>query len=174
MAWEQSEVDLSELPTASAVATEEGRILGTPGYMSPEQVRGKAVDKQTDIWLIDDVRDAKRFTFDPALDSRPVWSPDGKRVAFDSIRKDVYNLYWKLSSGARADELLLESDQNKAAYDWSSDGRFLLFRSQDPQTGADLWVLPVSGDKSRSLSCRLPMTNATGSSPPTANGSRTS
>ncbi|OLC34443.1 MAG: hypothetical protein AUH28_09125 [Acidobacteria bacterium 13_1_40CM_56_16] len=152
MAWEQSEVDLSELPTASAVATEEGRILGTPGYMSPEQVRGKAVDKQTDIWLIDDARDAKRFTFDPALDSRPVWSPDGKRVAFDSIRKDVYNLYWKLSSGARADELLLESDQNKAAYDWSSDGRFLLFRSQDPQTGADLWVLPVSGDKSRSLS----------------------
>src|SRR5438876_1792718 len=50
MAWEQSEVDLSELPTVSAVATEEGRILGTPGYMSPEQVRGKAVDKQTDIW----------------------------------------------------------------------------------------------------------------------------
>src|SRR6266516_3071718 len=50
LAWEQSEVDLSELPTASAVATEEGRILGTPGYMSPEQVRGKAVDKQTDIW----------------------------------------------------------------------------------------------------------------------------
>ena len=35
---------------ASGVATEEGRILGTPGYMSPEQVRGKTVDKQTDIW----------------------------------------------------------------------------------------------------------------------------
>src|SRR6266702_4645404 len=50
LAWEPSEVDLPELPPASAVATEEGRILGTPGYMSPEQVRGKAVDKQTDIW----------------------------------------------------------------------------------------------------------------------------
>src|SRR5437667_8163370 len=33
MAWEPSEVDLSELPTASGVATQEGRILGTPGYM---------------------------------------------------------------------------------------------------------------------------------------------
>src|SRR5438876_2378997 len=150
LAWEQSEVDLSELPTASGMTTEVGRILAAPSDMSPAQARVQAVDKQTDIWLIDDARDAKRFTFDPALDSRPVWSPDGKRVAFDSIRKDVYNLYWKLSSGARADELLLESDQNKAAYDWSSDGRFLLFRSQDPQTGADLWVLPVSGDKSRS------------------------
>src|SRR6266566_2027972 len=50
LAWEQSEVDLSELSQPSTVATEEGRILGTPGYMSPEQVRGKAVDKQTDIW----------------------------------------------------------------------------------------------------------------------------
>src|SRR5262249_25542792 len=38
LAWEQSEVDLSELPTASGTVTEEGRILGTPGYMSPEQV----------------------------------------------------------------------------------------------------------------------------------------
>jgi serine/threonine protein kinase len=50
LAWEQSEVDLSELPTASGLATEGGRILGTPGYMSPEQVRGQTVDKQTDIW----------------------------------------------------------------------------------------------------------------------------
>src|SRR5262245_3019660 len=50
MASQHLEVDLSELPTASAIATEEGRFLGTPGYMSPEQVRGTAVDKQTDIW----------------------------------------------------------------------------------------------------------------------------
>src|SRR3989442_40633 len=78
----------------------------------------------------------------------PVWSPDGSRVVFASTRKgSSYNLYWKLSSGAGADELLLESDQNKAPYDWSSDGRFLLFRNNDPQTGFDLWVLPISGDK---------------------------
>src|SRR2546422_1980810 len=50
LAWESSEIDFSELPQASTVATEEGRILGTPGYMSPEQVRGQKVDKQTDIW----------------------------------------------------------------------------------------------------------------------------
>jgi Tol biopolymer transport system component len=46
-----------------------------------------------------------------------------------------------------ADELLLESDQYKSPADWSSDGRFLLFHSADRQTGWDLWVLPVSGDK---------------------------
>jgi Tol biopolymer transport system component len=56
-------------------------------------------------------------------------------------------LYWKLSSGAGSDEQLVESDQPKAPTDWSSDGRFLLFNSLDLQTGFDLWVRPVSGDK---------------------------
>jgi Tol biopolymer transport system component len=102
----------------------------------------------TDIWLLDLLRGVfTRFTFDAANDVNAIWSPDGARIVFQSNRKGVSNLYQRRISGGAAEEELFVSDQDKAPLDWTSDGRFVLFRNTDPKMGYDLWALPFEGPR---------------------------
>ncbi len=120
----------------------------TAPELSPDE-RTIAVDRTVqnnrDVWLIDAGRNAfTRLTFDPAQDNFPVWSPDGKRIAFVSNRKVSYDLYTKPSNGAGGEELLLSTPYGKVPLDWSSDGRYLLYSEADPTTGRDLWALDLT------------------------------
>jgi Tol biopolymer transport system component/tRNA A-37 threonylcarbamoyl transferase component Bud32 len=125
-------------------------VIGEPadGYgnavVSPDQ-RRVAVSRgpagARDIWIVDIARGSStRFTFDPANDDNPVWSPDGTDVVFASNRSGQQKLYIKPSDGSGEERLLI--DQPGVPTSWSKDGRFLLFTSGTPKTAADLWALP--------------------------------
>jgi Tol biopolymer transport system component len=90
-----------------------------------------------------------RFTFGPGISELPIWSPDGNEIVFSSNREGVFNLYRKPANGSREEELLLRTKQNKAAFGWSRDGKFLLYDTSDEPTFVkqDLWVLPMQGDR---------------------------
>jgi tricorn protease len=69
-----------------------------------------------------------RLTSDPARDQNPVWSPDGKWIAFSSNREGgVLQIYRKKASGAGQEERLTEGPLNKFTQDWSHDGRYILY-----------------------------------------------
>jgi len=138
-----------------------GKNLGTAGLpdskpayypeLSPDGQRvafTSNVQQNLDIWIQDLARGGlTRFTFDPANDNVPVWSPDGTRIAFSSLRKGGA-LYVGPSSRPGGEEVLLERasmERARIPQDWSKDGRFLLYREIDPKTSRDLWALPLTG-----------------------------
>jgi eukaryotic-like serine/threonine-protein kinase len=139
----------------------QGKQLGTVGPMASYGVPWLSPDERrvtftgatpeggnSDIWLMDLARgNPTRLTFDQSPDSSPVWSPDGSRILFTSERDGHPNLYQSAASGGSADELLVKSDFRKSSNDWSADGKFILYQEQNPKTGLDLWVFPLSGER---------------------------
>jgi Tol biopolymer transport system component len=102
-----------------------------------------------DIWLFDLVRGVRtRFTFGPGLSDDPVWSPDGKMIAFDSNRTGTYALYQKPSNGTQKEQVIFADPAVKFTTSWSPDGKYVLFDRIDPQAKGktSIWVLPTFGD----------------------------
>jgi Tol biopolymer transport system component len=97
-----------------------------------------------DIWLIDVKRNTRaRLTFDAADDYSPVWSADGRSIAFASNRTGRYDLYRK-EVGGGGEEVMLADPHDKVPFSWSPDGRALLYGAVTPTAFTDLWTLPVS------------------------------
>ncbi len=111
--------------------------------------RGVADTTVGDIWTLDIARNvATRMTLDPGDDQRPIWSPDGTRLAFNSDRKGASgDLYVMRADQPGSEELVLATEAAKTAETWAPDGRSLIFQLSTLQDRSDLWLLPLEGDR---------------------------
>ncbi len=98
--------------------------LGPPGAyntlsVSPDGKRvafglADTAQNNTDIWVHDLTQGTtNRFTFNPAVDDMPVWSPDGTRIVWSSQREGGADLYQRASNLADDETALLKSPEPK-------------------------------------------------------------
>jgi len=115
--------------------------------LSPEGRRvavERSLQNETDLWLLDSTRQTRlTHASDGRLMRLPVWSPDGSRIAFESVRTGSIALSVKPSTGDGEEETLFESPEVKIPCDWSPDGKHLMYYVPNPTSGTDLWVLPL-------------------------------
>jgi serine/threonine-protein kinase len=98
-----------------------------------------------DVWIWDLRRKTfERFTLDPTGNPIPIWSRDGRRLAFGSDRSGVTNLFWQAADGSGAPEQLLQSDRLQMPLTFAPDGR-LLFSADVAGHGRDVHALSLDG-----------------------------
>jgi Tol biopolymer transport system component len=130
--------------------------IGVPGHdvdpaLSPDDSRVAVTRFDSlarvsgDIWVIDAARGVgSRLTSHGGHLS--VWSPDGRRIVFNTRRDGVDALYQKVAGGDGNEELVLAPPTNTWAADWSPDGLLLLFFSKEKES-FELSALPLAGDR---------------------------
>ena len=71
------------------------------------------------------------------------WAPGVYEVEFSDDNGRAYAMV-----ALKAEQLMrLHHEPTHQAADWSRNGRYLLYEEADPKTGADLWALPMEGDR---------------------------
>jgi Tol biopolymer transport system component len=102
----------------------------------------------TDIYIWNLVRETlTRLTFDPAEEDFPLWSPDGKRIAFYSEREGNRGINLKSADGTGSEELIRSfSGQSGFPGFWSDDGGSLLIQQR---SGPNTYIgtLSMEGDR---------------------------
>jgi Tol biopolymer transport system component len=129
-----------------------GKPVGTLGdagdfwalEFSPDRknVAVSRLGPNNDIWIFDTARGLPtRFTFSPAEERNPVWSPDGRSIVYSSDARSQFDLYRKLADGTGNEELLYADGTLKVPASWSPDGKLLMYSRLGSK---EIWVLPVT------------------------------
>ena len=139
-----------------------GKLLGTVGspdryfdevpQISPDGSRiaiARGPLGFEDIWVVNLAGGTEaRLTVDPGGGSEPIWSSDGRAILFQSHRaaKELA-LYLKDAGGAGSENAVEVIARDSHLWDWSRDGRFIVYSTLGTQHASDLWVLPRVGDR---------------------------
>ena len=129
-------------------------ILGDP-WLSPDEKRlalyymsRSSAGNKPDIYVVDLAQNIfTRFTFDPGNEFNPAWSPDGTQIVFSSNRAGPYDIFMKEVGGSSEEKVLFASSDWKFVSDWTRDGRYIVFENDSPKTKADIFILPMFGDR---------------------------
>ena len=136
--------------------------------LSPDGTRVAAHHHQLDtgdVWILDLMRGTtSRLTFEGSQDnSAPIWSPDGRRLAFASRRGNTWGLYEKFfDSTSSADDLLIQTGSAAWPTSWSPDNKVLVYTAIDSTNRTAIGVLPLTGDKKPLPLAREPFSEAFG------------
>jgi serine/threonine protein kinase/Tol biopolymer transport system component len=97
-------------------------------------------DEREDIWVYEFATGRfGRVTLD-GMNRAPVWTPDGQRFAFTSVRGDLRYLMVRRADGSASPDALVSGRNNLVAAAWAPDGRTLVYVDSPPSGEAEIAV----------------------------------
>ena len=129
-----------------------GETVLSPDLTRVATVKNDPENETADLYVLD-IASGKSIRLTTSKKTEfvqsPIWSPDGKQLAYVQIRDGVEGVYRRPADGSGSEELVYK---NTSAFlglsDWSLDGRYLSFSNSDLSGGA-LFVLPLTGSGAR-------------------------
>ncbi len=103
--------------------------------------------ENTDLWVLDLARGSRtRITRGGNNRFYPIWTRDGTQVTFADGSGDTNRLLMTAADGSGQTDTLLDRSERQFPTSWAPDGRTLAFYVSHPDTGRDIWMLPLEGD----------------------------